>query len=32
MLRISQYLRGLAEDAPKPRLAGGRRAPVVIWN
>ncbi len=32
MLRISHYLRSLAEDAPTPRRAGGRRAPVVIWN
>ncbi|MBF3129867.1 radical SAM protein, partial [Pseudomonas aeruginosa] len=32
MLRISHYLRSLAEDAPAPRRAGGRRAPVVIWN
>ncbi|WP_244234831.1 hypothetical protein, partial [Pseudomonas aeruginosa] len=26
MLRISHYLRSLAEDAPTPRRAGGRRA------
>ncbi|MBH9395768.1 heme d1 biosynthesis radical SAM protein NirJ [Pseudomonas aeruginosa] len=32
MLRISHYLRSLAGDAPAPRRAGGRRAPVVIWN
>lgn len=32
MLRISHYLRSLTEDAPTPRRAGGRRAPVVIWN
>ncbi|WP_254801506.1 hypothetical protein, partial [Pseudomonas aeruginosa] len=25
MLRISHYLRSLAEDAPAPRRAGGRR-------
>ena len=34
MLRISQYLRALAGQAPAPRTSppGSNRAPVVIWN
>ncbi|CAM5193058.1 PqqA peptide cyclase [Castellaniella denitrificans] len=34
MLRISQYLRALAGQAPAPRSAppGSTRPPVVIWN
>lgn len=34
MLRISQYLRHLAGQAPAPRAArpGSTRPPVVIWN
>ncbi|MHC5226545.1 heme d1 biosynthesis radical SAM protein NirJ [Ignatzschineria sp. LJL83] len=34
MIRISSYLRAIAQKAPEPRVAkpGSTRAPVVLWN